>query len=201
MGGPVAMGSDWNGAAGHLGPRFGSDACGGWGAPNGFERPAQDVENNRAAVPVHAAGLRNVRPASHGLQDLRLQRGRPGAHRPRARHGGRPADIGLDEHYVDKLFCSAEAYIRVWERAEALGARRPAPDPNRPWLCNVTDDTPPASTVALAPPTPASGWHTARRRDDHRHRCRLRRRAHRLLGDLQRPPANGFPPVTPPRRE
>ena len=52
--------------------------------------------------------------------------------------------IGMDAHYVNSLFCSAEAYIRVWERAEALGARRPAPDPNRPWLCNVTDSTPPA---------------------------------------------------------
>ena len=29
MGGPVAFGSDFNGVAGHIGPRFGADACGG----------------------------------------------------------------------------------------------------------------------------------------------------------------------------
>jgi hypothetical protein len=60
---------------------------------------------------------------------------------------------------VDSLFCSAEAYIRVWERAEALAARGPAPDPNRPWLCNVTDSTPPESIVAIAPAATSSGWH------------------------------------------
>ena len=59
--------------------------------------------------------------------------------------------IGMDAHYVNALFCSAEAYIRVWERAEALGAGRPAPDANRPWLCTVTDSTPPASSHARPP--------------------------------------------------
>ena len=33
--------------------------------------------------------------------------------------------VGMDPHYVESLFCSAEAYIRVWERADALvGAGR-----------------------------------------------------------------------------
>ena len=68
-------------------------------------------------------------------------------------------NVGVDASYVDELFCSAEAYVRVWERAEALAGGRPAPDRNRPWLCRVTDDVPPTSTVTVAPAVPASGWY------------------------------------------
>ena len=159
MGGPVAMGSDWNGAAGHLGPRFGSDACGGWGAPNGLERPQQILENNRLAYPFSVPGFGSLSQQVTGFKtfDYNVDG---------LAHIGLVPDmvadlsrIGMDAHYVNSLFCSAEAYIRVWERAEALGAGRPAPDANRPWLCTVTDSTPPASSVVLTPPTPASGWH------------------------------------------
>lgn len=158
MGAPVAMGSDWNGAAGHLGPRFGSDACGGWGAPNGLERPAQIIENSRLQYPFTLDGFGSFEPQVTGFKtfDYNVDG---------LAHIGLVPDmvadlraIGLDDYYVDKLMCSGEAYIRVWERAEALGARRPVPDPNRPWLCDVTDNTPPQSTVAIAPALPASGW-------------------------------------------
>lgn len=159
MGGPVAMGSDWNGAAGHLGPRFGSDACGGWGAPNGLERPAQIIENSRLQYPFTLAGFGAFEPQVTGFKtfDYNVDG---------LAHIGLVPDmvadlqaIGLDEYYVDKLMCSGEAYIRVWERAAAIGARQPVPDPNRPWLCDVTDSTPPESTVAVAPAPTATGWH------------------------------------------
>jgi len=159
MGGPVAMGSDFNGSAGHVGPRFGSDACGGWGAPNGLERPAQELANNRMQYPFSLPGFGSFGRQTTGFKafDYNVDG---------LAHIGLLPDmiadlqsIGLDQHYVDSLFCSAEAYIRVWERAEALGARTTPPDPNRPWLCNVTDTTPPSSTASIAPPASAFGWH------------------------------------------
>lgn len=161
MGAPVAMGSDWNGAAGHLGPRFGSDACGGWGAPNGLERPAQVLENSQLQYPFTLEGFGSFAPQVTGFKtfDYNVDG---------LAHIGLVPDmiadlraIGLDDYYVDKLMCSGEAYIRVWERADALGARRPVPDSNRPWLCDVTDNTPPESTLAIAPPPTASGWHNS----------------------------------------
>ena len=133
MGGPVAMGSDWNGAAGHLGPRFGSDACGGWGAPNGLRAARRRSSRTSAlAYPFSAAGLRHFEPQVTGFKtfDYNVDG---------LAHIGLVPDmvadlprLGMDRHYVDSLFCSAEAYIRVWERADAFGARRPVPDPNRP---------------------------------------------------------------------
>jgi microsomal dipeptidase-like Zn-dependent dipeptidase len=159
MGGPVAMGSDWNGAAGHLGPRFGSEACGGWGVPNGLERPAQELENNRLQYPFSLPGFGSFDRQQTGTKtfDYNVDG---------LAHIGLVPDlvadlpnIGVDPYYVDKLMCSAEAYIRVWERAAALGAGQEPPDPNRPWLCGSTDDTAPESTVTLAPAANASGWH------------------------------------------
>lgn len=159
MGGPVAMGSDWNGAAGHLGPRFGSDACGGWGAPNGRERPAQELENNRLRYPFTLPGFGSFDRQVTGTKafDYNVDG---------LAHIGLVPDlvadlpnIGVAPHYVDALMCSAEAYVRVWERADAIGAGRTPPDPNRPWLCTVTDSTAPASTVSLSPAANAAGWH------------------------------------------
>ena len=159
MGGPVAMGSDFNGAAGHVGPRFGSEACGGWGSANGNERVKQEVEQNRVTYPFHMAGFGTFDKQVTGFKtfDYNVDG---------LAHIGLLPDmiedlksIQLGQPYVDSLFCSAEAYIRVWERAAALAGGRPAPDPARPWLCNVTDDAPPTSTATLVPPVPASGWH------------------------------------------
>ena len=159
MGGPVAMGSDWNGAAGHLGPRFGSEACGGWGAKNGFERPAQEIEGKPLEYPFTLAGFGTLDRQVTGFKtfDYNVDG---------LAHIGLVPDmiadlqrLGMGQHYVDQLFCSSEAYIRVWERADAIGARRPVSDPNRPWLCNVTDSAPPESIVSIAPLASASGWH------------------------------------------
>lgn len=159
MGGPVAMGSDFNGQAGHLGPRFGSDACGGWGSPNGKERLYQEVAQNRIGYPLNLPGFGTFDKQVTGFKtfDYNVDG---------LAHIGLLPDmvadlqnIGVDQLYLDQLFCSAEAYVRVWERAEALAGGRPAPDPARPWLCNVIDATPPISTATLAPPAPAGGWH------------------------------------------
>jgi microsomal dipeptidase-like Zn-dependent dipeptidase len=159
MGGPVAMGSDFNGAAGHLGPRFGSESCGGWGAPNGQERLFQVIADNKVTYPFDLPGFGSFKQQVTGFKafDYNVDG---------LAHVGLLPDmvadlqkVGLNQQYVDELFCSAEAYIRVWERADALASGGPAPDASRPWLCNVTDDISPVSTVTLAPPTPASGWH------------------------------------------
>jgi microsomal dipeptidase-like Zn-dependent dipeptidase len=160
MGGPVAMGSDWNGAAGHLGPRFGSDACGGWGANNGLERPQQELENNRLRYPFTLPGFGSFGPQVTGTRtfDYNVDG---------LAHIGLVPDlvadlpnIGVDPSYVNALMCSSEGYIRVWERAAALAAGQAPPDPNRPWLCNVTDSTPPESTVSLAPAANGNGWNS-----------------------------------------
>ncbi|HEX8031561.1 MAG TPA: PxKF domain-containing protein, partial [Vicinamibacterales bacterium] len=158
MNGPVAMGSDWNGAAGHLGPRFGSDACGGWGSPNGLERPQQILENSALEYPFTLDGFGSFDRQVTGFKtfDYNVDG---------LAHIGMVPDmvadlqrLGMGQHYLDSLFCSAEAYIRVWERAEALAAGSAPPDPNRPWLCGVTDNTPPTSTATIAPPANGNGW-------------------------------------------
>ena len=158
MGGPVAMGSDFNGAAGHIGPRFGSDACGGWGLPNGFERPQQEIDGTRIAYPFTLPGFGQFAAQQTGFKtfDYNVDG---------LAHVGLLPDlmadldrIGVDPHYSDAVFCSAEAYIRVWERADALARGDAAPDPNRPWLCNVTDSTPPSSTMTASPAPNANGW-------------------------------------------
>lgn len=161
MGGPVAMGSDFNGAAGHLGPRFGSDACGGWKSPNGFERPRQELDGNRLVYPFSLPGLGGFDRQVTGFKTFDYNT-------DGLAHVGLLPDlvadlpgIGVDPYYVDSVMCSAEAYIRVWERADAMGARRALPDPNRPWLCRVTDGTPPVSTSSLAPAANAAGWHNS----------------------------------------
>ena len=92
MQGPVAFGSDWNGVAGHVGPRFGSDACGrdcGGAQQSGARR-------RQARLPVHHPRLREVRRAGHRDEDLRLQRRRPRARRPPTRSDRRHDLFGLN---------------------------------------------------------------------------------------------------------
>jgi microsomal dipeptidase-like Zn-dependent dipeptidase len=161
MEGPVAMGSDWNGAAGHLGPRFGSDACGGWGESNGIERPLQLIEGAMLEYPFTLAGFGTFDRQVTGFRTFDYNF-------DGLAHIGLVPDmiadlqrLGIHQHYLDQLFCSSEAYIRVWERADALAGRRAPPDPNRTWLCNVTDSTPPTSMATLSPAPNANGWHRA----------------------------------------
>ncbi len=53
MGGPVAIGTDFNGGAGHLTPRFGDDAC----FDNDFQRTLELAENKRLAYPFTIGGF------------------------------------------------------------------------------------------------------------------------------------------------
>jgi len=114
MEGPVAFGSDFNGIAGHFGPRFGHEAC----ANDGKERSAQLRAAQRVSYPFALPGFGtfdrqvtgqrtfdyNVDGLAHiGLfpdmvEDLRV--------------------MGVPEHYTTALMQSAEAFIHVWERAE-----------------------------------------------------------------------------------
>ena len=158
MDAPVAMGSDWNGAAGHLGPRFGSDACGGYGAPNELERPQQLLTSSQLQYPFTLAGFGTFSRQVTGFKSFDYNF-------DGLAHIGLVPDmvadlqqLGMGQRYLDSLFCSSEAYIRVWERAEALAARHTPPDPNRIWLCNVTDSTPPTSSATIAPAANANGW-------------------------------------------
>jgi len=114
MGGRVAFGSDFNGIGGHVGPRFGSDACGG----NLAERGAQLRAGNALPYPFTLAGFGTFDRLVTGqkafdfnvdglanvglLPDLVADLGRIGL---------RPADM-------DAIFRSAEAYVELWERIE-----------------------------------------------------------------------------------
>jgi microsomal dipeptidase-like Zn-dependent dipeptidase len=113
MGGPVALGSDFNGVAGHVGPRFGSDACGGYLD----ERLAQIRARNRLQYPVTVPGFGTFdrQVTGHKTFDFNVDG---------LTHAGLLPDlvadlraIGLPERYLDSLFNSAAAYVDVWERA------------------------------------------------------------------------------------
>jgi microsomal dipeptidase-like Zn-dependent dipeptidase len=117
MGGPVAFGSDFNGIAGHVGPRFGSQACG----LDLRERQAQVVAGSRLEYPFRLPGFgtfdRLVTGEKifdfnvDGLANVGLL---PDLIADLTRQGARQADL-------DALFASAEAYVALWERVEGGG--------------------------------------------------------------------------------
>jgi microsomal dipeptidase-like Zn-dependent dipeptidase len=132
MNAPVALGSDFNGTAGHFGPRFGSSACG--GPPEaGFaddqeifpievpdrqkERSAQYRAGNRVLYPFTVPGFGTFHRQVTGKKvfDYNVDG---------LAHVGLLPDfvedlkkIGMPQAHLDRLFNSAEEYIRVWERA------------------------------------------------------------------------------------
>jgi microsomal dipeptidase-like Zn-dependent dipeptidase len=158
MGGPVAFGSDFNGIAGHVGPRFGSAACGG-DIPipvdilSNYERSAQLRGNDRLQYPftLDEFGSFDKQQTGYKRFDFNVDG---------LAHVGLLPDlvkdmenIGLEQTYLEALFGSAEEYIRVWERASlisALATGEPLPEapPSelscpRPSLCQGEDDAPP----------------------------------------------------------
>ncbi|TFH49426.1 MAG: hypothetical protein E4H01_04305, partial [Lysobacterales bacterium] len=157
MGAPVALGSDFNGIAGHVGPRFGSDACGGdiplsveVGAPD--ERSAQLRAKNRLAYPFALPGFGTFDKQVTGVKtfDFNVDG---------LAHVGLLPDlikdmetVGLSEPYLDALFNSAEEYVRVWERAKAISEGTSVPTPPEALscpplaLCVGADDVPPVVT-------------------------------------------------------
>ena len=117
MKGPVAFGSDFNGVAGHVGPRFGSDACGG-SDDSGPERSLQARARNRLKYPFTLEGFGTFEKLVTGQKvfDFNVD--------GLAQIGLLPdliADlkrIGVTEKELEPLFRSAEGYIEVWERAD-----------------------------------------------------------------------------------
>ena len=120
-GGAVAMGSDFNGVAGHFAPRFGSEACGG----DAEERSAQIRGNKRVEYPFvnpqfgtfnkQRTGQRTYDYNVHGLAHVGLL--------PDMMEDLKT--IGLNQQYLDAIYRSAEAFIDVWERAERAIYRFP----------------------------------------------------------------------------
>ena len=177
MDAPVAMGSDFNGVAGHVGPRFGSDACGGAGAPNGSERALQELAGNRVGYPFTIPGFGSFAKQTTG--DKAFDYNVDGL----AHIGLLPdmvADldrIGVDQHYVDALFCSARRStsasgsaawrsppvsrypIRTPSRGSARTlARSPAMAWSRPAKSATTATSP---TATAARPSPSSSRATS----------------------------------------
>jgi microsomal dipeptidase-like Zn-dependent dipeptidase len=114
MKGPVAFGSDFTGFAGHVGPRFGNEACGG-SAP---ERNGQLREKKRLEYPFVIKGFGTFQKQVSGQKtfDFNVDG---------LAHIGLYPDmiadlkrIGVTDKQLEPLFRSAEAYIEVWERAE-----------------------------------------------------------------------------------
>ncbi|MFT6897950.1 MAG: microsomal dipeptidase-like Zn-dependent dipeptidase [Paraglaciecola sp.] len=140
MGAPVAFGSDFNGIAGHTGPRFGSGACGGdipfsveVGSTN--ERSAQMRGDNRLQYPFTLPGFGEFNEQVSGVKtfDFNVDG---------LAHVGLLPDmvkdmetIGLSKTYIDALFNSAEEYVRVWERAKAISNNTGIPVPPDALSC------------------------------------------------------------------
>ncbi len=119
-GGPVALGTDFNGMAGLPGPRMGPEACPGTPDPLKLTMPKQtarvsypipiSVEGSPTSLARSVVGQKTFDFNEDGLAhvgmlpdfvaDLRAQ-------------GVRPQDL-------DPLYDSAEGYIRTWERAVAF---------------------------------------------------------------------------------
>jgi microsomal dipeptidase-like Zn-dependent dipeptidase len=155
MGGPVGMGSDFNGTAGHFGPRFGSDACGGEfpfdateAISNGTaqlewfrERSAQYVASKQLEYPFTLPGFGTFDKQVTGQRtfDYNVD--------GMAHIGLLPdfvADlktVGMADSDLNMLFRSAEAYIKVWEGARQVGLGE-APDASAPSCVSVTGNYP-----------------------------------------------------------
>ncbi|HEX8896385.1 MAG TPA: membrane dipeptidase [Terriglobales bacterium] len=111
MGGdPVAMGSDFNGIAGHVGPRFGNGACA--GSP--VQRAAQERANNRLVYPFTLSGFGTFDRQVSGQKtyDFNVDG---------LAHIGLLPDmvadlknVGVTDEQLQPLFGSAQAYINMW---------------------------------------------------------------------------------------
>src|SRR5262245_22361736 len=114
MNSPVAFGSDFNGVAGHVGPRFGSDACGG----DLTERLTQRRTGNKVTYPFEIPGFGRFDRQVTGQKVFDFNG-------DGLAHVGLLPDliadlrkIGLADADLDPLFRSAEGFIQVWERSQ-----------------------------------------------------------------------------------
>ncbi|MGB8019936.1 MAG: hypothetical protein WCF04_01770, partial [Candidatus Nanopelagicales bacterium] len=164
MRGPVAFGSDFNGIAGHVGPRFGSEACAAtFDNPNETaERLAQEAEDNRVPYPFELPGFGTLQRQVTGLKSFDYNT-------DGMAHVGLLPDfvkdlsqIGMSDEYMDAVFCSAERYIQVWERGVVIGSGSGTLPDYSQMTCNrdvpLGDTTPPVSSANAAPAPTAAGW-------------------------------------------
>ncbi len=121
MGGaPVAMGSDFNGIAGHVGPRFGNGACAG----DIGQRAAQERAHNRLVYPftIPGFGAFDRQVSGQKTYDFNVDG---------LAHIGLFPDmvadlknVGVTDEQLKPLFGSAQAYINMWKAVY----NAPAPD-------------------------------------------------------------------------
>ncbi|MBL8957742.1 MAG: membrane dipeptidase, partial [Myxococcaceae bacterium] len=112
--GASGTGSDFDGVAGHFGPRFGSDSCGG----NAGERSTQLRTGTKLGYPFTLAPFGTFEQQQSGTRSFDYNTSG-------FAHVGLFPDfmkdletVGLEPKHRDPLFRSADAYIRMWERAE-----------------------------------------------------------------------------------
>ncbi|MEZ4474921.1 MAG: membrane dipeptidase [bacterium] len=111
----VGIGTDFNGLARHTSPRFGPDACR-LGAGADAERVAQD-EATRVTYPVQLPGFEALNRQVTGNRTFDINT-------DGVAHIGLLPDfiqdlrnVGLADADIEPVFRSAEAYVRMWERA------------------------------------------------------------------------------------
>jgi microsomal dipeptidase-like Zn-dependent dipeptidase len=118
--GGVALGSDFMGIAGHVGPRFGNGACGG----HADQRAAQLVANKPLAYPFTLAGFGTFDKQVSGQKtyDFNVDG---------LAHIGLLPDmvadmknVGVTDQQLQPLFGSAQAYINMW----SVVYKAPAPN-------------------------------------------------------------------------
>lgn len=107
--GAVALGSDFNGLAPHVGPRYGRDACGGDAAQAAAERTDQ-----RLQYPFTLAGFGKFDKQVTGQRTFDFNT-------DGLAHIGLEPDLIADLQQqgvdVEPLFRSADAYVRAWKRS------------------------------------------------------------------------------------
>ena len=116
---PVAFGSDFNGVARHVGPRFGDDACAVHKVAGQSE--AEEAAGPKLAYPFEMKGFgvfdRQVTGQctfdfnTDGLAHIGMYPDLIAAMRA----------VGVSDTDLEPLFQSVQAYVEAWSRAEKLG--------------------------------------------------------------------------------
>ena len=123
MGGPVAVGSDYNGIAGHIGPRFGTSACGGDGVERSAQEKAATLDPSdpnyrpRLQYPftIPFFGTFGQQVSGEKKFDFNVDG---------LAHVGLMPDLLADLYNVDPqvdlepLMHSAQAYVTMWQKAD-----------------------------------------------------------------------------------
>lgn len=126
MDGRVGMGSDFNGVAGHFGPRYGPRACGGLENPLLFPGPNDEIDNERGGQVMNHDRLQYpfVIPGFGSFTEQVSGQKIFDYNVDGMAHVGLLPDfvadlrgIGLTPGELEPLMRSAEEYIKMWERA------------------------------------------------------------------------------------